>query len=191
MLDHPIMRGNMSKYILLLLMSILLASNLCVASNDTDIQNAKKFMNDGMYPQAIALWEKVIEDHPEDAASYFQLGICHLNLYDFDNADDSFAEAIRLQLDYAYKVSDEYMKVACNAITEAKVTVAFDAYKKATQYQPDMEVGIDKLCGVEIKEKVERIKTLSNEAEKHIKEKLDQIVKVIEEIKAQMAQEMN
>ena len=181
----------MSKYILLLLMSILLASNLCVASNDTDIQNAKKFMNDGMYPQAIALWDKVIEEHPEDAASHFQLGICYLNLYDFDNADDSFAEAIRLQLDYAYKLSDEYMKVACNAITEAKVTVAFDAYKKATQYQPDMEVGIDKLCGVEIKEKVERIKTLSNEAEKHIKEKLVQIVKVIEEIKAQMAQEMN
>jgi len=54
-----------------------------------------------------------------------------------------------------------------------------------------MDVGIDKLCGVEIKEKVERIKTLSNEAEKHIKEKLDQIVKTIEEIKAQIAQEMN
>ena len=179
------------KYILPLLMSILLASNLCVASNDTDIQNAKKFMNDGMYPQAIAFWDKVIEEHPEDAASYFQLGICYLNLYDFDKADDSFAEAIRLQLDYAYKVSDEYMKVACKAITDAKIIVALNAYKKATQYQPDMDVGIDKLCGVEIKKKVERIKTLSNEAEKHIKEKLDQIVKAIEEIKAQMAQEMN
>ena len=181
----------MLKYLIPLLMSILLVSNLCIASNDTDIQNAKKFMNDEMYPQAIALWDKVIEEYPEDAASHFQLGICYLNLHDFDNADDSFAEAIRLQLDYAYKVSDEYMKVACKAITEAKVTVAFDAYKKATQYQPDMEVGIDKLCGVEIKEKVERIKTLSNEAEKHIKEKLDQIVKAIEEIKSQMAQEMN
>ena len=172
-------------------MYILLASNLCVASNDTDIQNAKKFMNDGMYPQAIAFWDKVIEEHPEDASPYFQLGICYLNLHNFDDADDSFAEAIRLQLDYAYKVSDEYMKVACKAITEAKVTVAFDAYKKATQYQPDMEIGIDKLCGVEIKEKVERTKTLSNEAEKHIKEKLDQIIKAIEEIKAKMAQETN
>ena len=156
----------MLKYILPFLIFILLASNLCIASNDTDIQNAKMFMNNGMYPQAIALWEKVIKEHPEDAASCFQIGICYLNLYDFDSADDSFAEAIRLQLDYAYKVSDEYMKVACKAITDAKITVPFDAYKKATQYQPDMDVGIDKLCGVEIKEKVERIKTLSNEAEK-------------------------
>jgi len=181
----------MLKHILPLFISILLASNLCVASNDTDIQNAKMFMNDRMYPQAIALWEKVIREHPEDAATYFQIGICHLNLYDFDNADDSFAEAIRLQLDYAYKVGDEYMKVACKALFEGKIAVAFDGYKKATQYQPDKDVGIDNLCGIEIKEKAERIKTLSNEAEKHIKEKLDQIAKAIEEIKAKMSQEMN
>jgi tetratricopeptide (TPR) repeat protein len=149
------------------------------------------FMRDGMYPQAIALWEKVIEEHPEDAALYFQLGICHLNLYDFDNADNSFAEAIRLQLDYAYKISDEYMKITCKAISEGKIIVALDGYKKATQYQPDKDVGIDNLCGIDIKEKTERIKTLSNEAEKHIREKLDQIAKAIEEIKAKIAQEMN
>ncbi len=83
------------------------------------------------------------------------------------------------------------MKVACKALFEGKITVAFDGYKKATQYQPDKDVGIDNLCGIEIKEKTERIKTLSNEAEKHIREKLDQIVKAIEEIKAKMAQEMN
>jgi len=183
--------GNMLKHILPLFMSILLASNLCVASNDTDIQNAKMFMSDGMYPQAIALWEKVIEDHPEDAASYFQLGICHLNLYDFDNADDSFAEAIRLQLDYAYEVGDEYMKITCKALSEGKIIMALDGYKKATQYQPNKDVGIDNLCGIKIKEKAERIKALSNEAEKHIREKLDQIEKAIEEIKAKMAQEIN
>jgi tetratricopeptide (TPR) repeat protein len=149
------------------------------------------FMNDGMYPQAIALWEKVIEEHPENAAPYFQLGICHLNLYEFDNADDSFAEAIRLQLDYAYKVSDEYMKVACKALSEGKIIVALDGYKKATQYQPNKDVGIDNLCGIEIKEKADRIRTLSKEAEKQIREKLDQIAKAIEEIKAKMAQEFN
>lgn len=179
------------KHILPLFISILLVSNLCVASNDTDIQNAKMFMRDGMYPQAIALWERVIEEYPDDAAPYFQLGICHLNLYDFDNADNSFAEAIRLQLDYAYKVSDEYMKVTCKALSEGKIIVALDGYKKATQYQPDKDVGIDNLCGIDIKEKTERIKTLSNEAEKHIKEKLDQIAKMIEEIRARIAQDMN
>lgn len=63
--------------------------------------------------------------------------------------------------------------------------------KKATQYQPDKDVGIDNLCGIDIKEKTERIKTLSNEAEKHIKEKLDQITKMIEEIRAKIAQDMN
>ena len=179
------------KHILPLFISILLVSDLCVASNDTDIQNSKMFMRDGMYPQAIALWERVIEEHPGDAAFYFQLGICHLNLYDFDNADNNFAEAIRLQLDYAYKVSDEYMKVTCKALSEGKIIVALDGYKKATQYQPDKDVGIDNLCGIDIKEKTERIKTLSNEAEKHIKEKLDQIAKMIEEIRAKIAQDMN
>ena len=174
------------KHILPLFISILLASNLCVASNDTDIQNAKMFMNDGMYPQAIALWEKVIEEHPEDAASYFQLGICHLNLYDFDNADDRFADAIRLQLDYAYKVSDEYLKATCKALSEGKIIVALDGYKKATQYQPNKDVGIDNICGIEIKEKADRIRTISKEAEKQIREKLDQIAKAIEEIKAKM-----
>jgi tetratricopeptide (TPR) repeat protein len=181
----------MLKHILPLLISILLASSLCVAANDTDIQNAKMFMNDRMYPQAIALWEKVVEEHPDDAAIHFQLGICHLNLYDFDNADDRFAEAIRLQLDYAYKISDEYMKITCKALSEGKIILALGGYKKSTQYQPDRDVGIDNLCGIEIKEKAERIKALSKEAEKQIREKLDQIAKAIEEIKAKMAQEMN
>lgn len=181
----------MLKRILPLITFMLLASNLFAADTSKDTQNAKMFMNDGMYPQAIALWERVAEEHPDDAGVYFQLGICHLNLYDFDRADDSFAEAIRLQLDYAYKISDEYMKITCKALSEGKIIVALDAYKKATQYQPDKDVGIDNLCGIEIKEKTERIKALSNEAEKHIREKLDQIAKAIEEIKAKMAQELN
>ena len=181
----------MLKYIPSLIIFIFLVPNLFAADTNIDTQNAKMFMSDRMYPQAIALWEKVVEEHPDDAGVYFQLGICHLNLYDFDRADDSFAEAIRLQLDYAYKISDEYMKITCKALSEGKIIVALDAYKKATQYQPDKDVGIDNLCGIEIKEKAERIKELSNEAEKHIREKLDQIVKAIEEIKAKMAQEMN
>jgi tetratricopeptide (TPR) repeat protein len=191
MLTTSYQRGTMRKHILTWILSILLAANLFAAQNNQDTQNAKMFMRDGMYPQAIALWERVVEERPNDAAVHFQLGICHLNLYDFDRADDSFAEAIRLQLDYAYQISDEYMKITCKAISEGKIIVALDAYKKATQYQPDKDVGIDNLCGIEIKEKAERLKALSNEAEKHIREKLDQIAKAIEEIKAKMAQEFH
>ena len=41
-----------------------------------DVKKAKEFMAAGMYPQAIELLSKRINDKPTDAEAHFQLGIC-------------------------------------------------------------------------------------------------------------------
>ena len=46
---------------------------------DSNVDKAKEFLQAGMYPQAIALLEKEINDNPTNAEAHFQLGICYIN----------------------------------------------------------------------------------------------------------------
>ena len=62
---------------------------------DSNVDKAKEFMQAGMYPQAIALLEKEINDNPTNAKAHFELGICYVNQNSYNSADERFANFCR------------------------------------------------------------------------------------------------
>lgn len=57
--------------VVLAIFLMILTSNPALSSN---LSKAKDFMKAGMYPQAIALLEKEVNDNPTNAEAHFQLG---------------------------------------------------------------------------------------------------------------------
>ena len=71
--------------------ALLLASvSPCFALFSNDVDKAKEFMAAGMYPQAIELLKKRINDKPTDADAHFQLGISYVNTGNYGGADERF-----------------------------------------------------------------------------------------------------
>ena len=58
-----------------------------------DVSKAKKFIKAGMYPQAIAVPEKRINDEPDDAEAHFLLGRCYIHTGNLRGADTRFESA--------------------------------------------------------------------------------------------------
>jgi len=70
------------RVILILLMSFFLVLTLTFSADalfNRDVKKAKEFIQVGMYPQAIELLKKRINDKPTDAEAHFQLGKCYLS----------------------------------------------------------------------------------------------------------------
>jgi len=106
---------------------------------DSNVDKAKDFMKAGMYPQAIALLEKEINDNPTNAEAHFQLGICYINQNNYSSADERFASAVRLKPEYGYKIGKEYKKVGEEFIRKGNYSRAKSLFSKAVNYQPDLK----------------------------------------------------
>jgi hypothetical protein len=91
---------------------IILVVSSAQAFFSFDIRKAKKFMSAGMYPQAIELLNKRINEKPTDAEAHYQLGTCYVNTGNFSKAEERFASAVRLKPDYGFKIGGEYQKAA-------------------------------------------------------------------------------
>ena len=109
---------------------------------DSDVDKAKEFMQAGMYPQAIALLEKEINDNPTNAEAHFQIGICYINQNNYSGADERFASAVRLKSDYGYKIGKEYKRTADFAVSKVQLSEARTLYDKAIEYDPSLKRGI-------------------------------------------------
>ena len=107
----------------------------------TDVKKAKEFMTAGMYPQAIELLNKRINDKPTDAEAHFQLGVCYINTGNFSRADERFGSAVKLNADYGYQIGGKYKKVGDEALNKGRTGQAQSLYQKAVQYQPDLKMG--------------------------------------------------
>ena len=109
---------------------------------DSNVKKAKEFMQAGMYPQAIALLEKEINDNPTNAEAHFQLGVCYVNQSNYSRAEERFASTVRLKPDYGYKIGKEYKKVANYNLTKGRLSSLRSLYDKATGYDPSLTKGI-------------------------------------------------
>lgn len=109
---------------------------------DSNVDKANEFMQAGMYPQAIALLEKEINDNPTNAEAHFQLGICYVNQSNYSSADERFASAVRLKPDYGYKIGKEYKKAAEYNLKKGRVSSVRALYDKAIEYDPSLERGV-------------------------------------------------
>jgi len=105
----------------------------------SNVDKAKEFMQAGMYPQAIALLEKEINDNPTNAEAHFQLGICYINQNNYSSADERFSSAVRLKPDYGYKIGKEFKKAADAALKKGSLSTAETLFDEAIEYDPSLK----------------------------------------------------
>ena len=109
-------------------------------SNETD--KAKNFITAGMYPQAIELLNKRIQEKPTDAEAQFQLGICFINTGNISEANKRFGSAVKLNADYGYQIGAEYKKAGIEALKQNNFKQAEINFNQAIHYQPKLKSSI-------------------------------------------------
>ena len=93
---------------IVLIFSFMLAPSASAFSLfNRDVSKAKKFIKAGMYPQAMAVLEKRINEEADDAEAHFLLGRCYIRTGNLSGADERFASAVRLKPDYGYQIGGE------------------------------------------------------------------------------------
>lgn len=116
----------------------------CLANLKDDQKKAAEFIELEMYPQAIALLEKVVQGNKEDSEAYFQLGICNARLANFSESEKWFSRAIQSNTDYAYKIANVYVEAASYLNTKNNNYDAVLAIEKAKTYDPNIEKEIER-----------------------------------------------
>jgi tetratricopeptide (TPR) repeat protein len=116
------------------------------ASLNSDVKRAKAFMAARMYPQAIELLVKRINEKPTDVEAHFQLGICHANTGSLTKADKWFVRTVELKPDYGYKIGGECKTIGDKALNNGDYGRAKDLYQLAIKYQPNLKGKIAKDC---------------------------------------------
>ncbi|MBL0716942.1 MAG: hypothetical protein JJV89_02730 [Desulfosarcina sp.] len=109
-------------------------------SNETD--KAKSFITAGMYPQAIELLNKRIQEKPTDAEAQFQLGVCFINTGNISESNKRFGSAVKLNADYGYQIGAEYKKAGIEALKQNNLKQAEINFNQAIHYQPKLKSSI-------------------------------------------------
>ena len=131
---------------LVVLIAMLMFTANSNAFFNNDVEKAKEFMAAAMYPQAIQLLEKRINDKPTDATAHFQLGICYINTGNYNGADERFGSAVRIKPDYGYQIGKHYKATGSDALTRGNTGKAIMLFKKAVEFQPNLKKTIASEC---------------------------------------------
>ncbi len=135
----------MNRKSLFFLTSVFLTFVLITTSHaffKNDVDKAKDFMKVDMYPQAIELLNKRINEKPTDAEAHFQLGLCYMSTGDFRKADKRFSSGVKLEPDYKGKIGREFKQAGIDALIDGKTGKAKTLFLTAVKYQPDLQDGI-------------------------------------------------
>ena len=116
------------------------------ASLDSDVKRAKAFMAAGMYPQAIELLDKRINEKQTDVEAHFQLGICHIKTGSLTKANKQFVSTVGLKPDYGYKIGGECKTIGDQALNNGDYGRAKNLYQLAIKYQPSLKEKIARDC---------------------------------------------
>jgi tetratricopeptide (TPR) repeat protein len=116
------------------------------ASLNSDVKRAKAFMAAGMYPQAIELLDKRINEKQTDVEAHFQLGICHIKTGSLTKANKQFVSTVGLKPDYGYKIGGECKTIGDQALNNGDYGRAKNLYQLAVKYQPNLKGKIAKDC---------------------------------------------
>ena len=131
---------------LIVLIAMLVFTATSNAFFNNDVEKAKEFMAAAMYPQAIQLLEKRINDKPTDAEAHFQLGICYINTGNYNGADERFGSAVRIKSDYGYQIGKHYKATGSKALDRGNTGKAIILFKKAVEFQPNLKKTIASEC---------------------------------------------
>lgn len=123
---------------------------------DSDVDKAKDFMTAGMYPQAIELLNKRINEKPTDDEAHYHLGVCYLNTGNYSRAEERFSSAIRFDSNYGDQIGDEYKKAALNAMDKGNDSNAVTLFKQAIKNKANLKAGIISHLFIEGKKQPDR-----------------------------------
>lgn len=113
---------------------------------NSDVKKAKEFIKADMYPQAIELLNKRINDKPTDAEAHFILGSCYLHQGDMGRADQRFESAVKLESKYGAEVAAEFQKAGNDSLDQANLRRAQYLHSKAIQYSSGLRSQIAQGC---------------------------------------------
>jgi tetratricopeptide (TPR) repeat protein len=116
------------------------------AALNSDVKRAKSFITARMYPQAIELLDKRINEKPTDVEAHFQLGICHTNTGSLTKANTRFVRTVELNPGYGYKIGGECKTIGDKALNNGDYGQAKSLYQLAIKYQPNLKGKIAKDC---------------------------------------------
>ena len=101
---------------------------------NSDISKAKDFIKADMYPQAIELLNKRIIDEPTDAEAHLLLGQCYAHQGDWNQADQRFNSAVKLEPGLKSEIAGQYMELAYKNLNSNNLENAQSSYNKALGY---------------------------------------------------------
>lgn len=121
------------------------------ALGKNDVEKAKDFMKAGMYPQAIKLLNKRINEEPLDTEAHFQLGMCFMTTNQYPEANERFRSVARLMPEYVKhnygtQIGTEYEKVGLSALDQGRIKDAESFFRNAVKYNPNLKKNIAGKC---------------------------------------------
>jgi tetratricopeptide (TPR) repeat protein len=125
---------------------VVVLTTTCQALFENDLDRAKDFMKADMYPQAIELLNKRINEKPTDSEAHYQLGVCYLKIDDLFSADERFASAVKLNADTKGKIGMEYKQAGIGALSDGKNKKAQMRFRRAAEHNPALKKGIAQKC---------------------------------------------
>lgn len=177
----------MKNYKRIALSVFVVALVLSVAVNAfswNEVKKAREFMQAGMYPQAIELLGKRINDKPSDGDAHFQLGVCFIHTKNYRGADERFSSAVRLKSDFGYKIGGQYQKAGTEKLNNGQTQSAINLFNKAVKYQPSLKKQIATQCKTKgltylEKNKAKEAIMLLTEAAAHQPQLKEEIAKIL------------
>jgi tetratricopeptide (TPR) repeat protein len=117
---------------------IMFSGSYCTVLNK-DVQEAKDFMEMGMYSQAIELLIASINENPNNAEAHLLLGECHLYQGDYNQAREQFNKSLSINQNFSDKIGLAYKKAGDKANDANRNELAQRMYKNAIEYRPDIK----------------------------------------------------
>lgn len=114
---------------------ILLILALSSLSHTTTLDVALNHQKNEQFLDAIACYEEIISQDPEDFNAYFNLGCCHLAIGNRQNAIDAFAHILEI---HPHAVPAQY-NLGYTYKTFGDIDTAIELYKKVIEKNPDYD----------------------------------------------------
>ncbi|MCD4732115.1 MAG: tetratricopeptide repeat protein [Bacteroidales bacterium] len=121
-------RAVIQVFVMIICLSVC---NSAFAFFNSDVKKAKKFMSAQMYPQAIELLNKRINEKPDDAEAHFQLGKCYLKIGNSGKAKNRFKSAVSLDKDYGKSIGEFFFKEGENILNNGNERLAEQFFDEA------------------------------------------------------------
>jgi len=132
-------------YVVPCTIAVLLVALVGCSIFKSDVDKAREFIQASMYPQAIALLTKKIEEKPTNAEAHFLLGVCFINTGKPADGEEEFRKAVGFKSDYGRDIGKEFLKAAKTSLSKkSAIPLTQHLFSKAIEYEPNTRQSVAK-----------------------------------------------